>query len=127
MTTWVNDGFVGELFKLTGSSMPPPPSGVEPPPLWGLEAHVAEVFGAAGVSAVVARETVNFDFPSIEDAVRRYAEDFGPFVMARRTLEPQNRWEAFLEEFGELVRRFNPVHDGSATIESDYFVITVER
>ena len=48
MTTWVNDGFVGEMFKLTGSFMPAPPPGVEPPPLWGVEAHVEEVFSAAG-------------------------------------------------------------------------------
>jgi SAM-dependent methyltransferase len=127
MTTWVNDGFVGELFTLTGAAMPPPPPGVEPPPLWGVEAHVTEVFGAAGVSSSISRETVDFDFPSVEDAVRRYAEDFGPFVMAHRVLEPQNRWEAFLEEFSGLVQRFNPLRDGSARIRSDYFVITVER
>ena len=36
MTTWVNDGFIGEMFKLTGSFMPPAPPGVEPPPLWGV-------------------------------------------------------------------------------------------
>lgn len=127
MTTWVNDGFVGEMFKLTGSYMPPPPPGVEPPPLWGIEAHVSEVFSAAGVSAALARETVEIDFPSVEDAVRHYAEDFGPFVMARRVLEPQNRWEAFLGEFGDLIRRFNSVADGSARIQSAYFIITVER
>jgi len=127
MTTWVNDGFVGEMFKLTGSFMPAPPPGVQPPPLWGVEAHVEEVFSTAGVSVAIARETVIFDFPSIEDAVRQYAEDFGPFVIARRALEPQNRWEAFLEEFSDLVRRFNPAQDGSAGIPSDYFIITVER
>jgi SAM-dependent methyltransferase len=127
MTTWVDDGFVGEMFKLAASFMPPPPPGVEPPPLWGVEAHVLEVFSAAGVSAAISRETVNFDFPSVDDAIRRYAEDFGPFVMARRALEPQNRWETFLEEFSELVRRFNPVQGGGARIESEYFMITVDR
>jgi ubiquinone/menaquinone biosynthesis C-methylase UbiE len=37
MTTWVNDGFAGELFTLTGSFLPPPPPGVQPPSLWGVE------------------------------------------------------------------------------------------
>jgi len=127
MTTWVSDGFIGEMFKLTGSFMPPPPPGVQPPPLWGFEAHVADMFSAAGVSPAIAREIVEFDFPSVEDAVSRYAEDFGPFVMARRTLEPQNRWGTFLEAFGDLVRRFNAAQDGSARMPSDYFVITVDR
>jgi SAM-dependent methyltransferase len=127
MATWANDGFAGELFKLTGSFMPPPPPGVEPPPLWGVEAHVAEVFGAAGVSPSVTRETVDFDFASVEDAVQQYAEDFGPFVVARGVLEPQGRWDDFVAAFRELVLRFNPAGDGTVRIRSDYFVITVDH
>lgn len=126
MTTWVDDGFAGELFKLTGSFLPPPP-GVQPPPLWGLEAHVAEMFGAAGVAPSIARETVVFPFDSIDDAVQEYARHFGPFVTARSLLEPQGRWHAFLDAFGDLLRRFNAADDGSARIPSDYFVITVDE
>ncbi len=127
MTTWVNDGFAGELFKLTGSFMPPPPPGVEPPPLWGVPEHIEEVFAAVGVKPAIAREAVTFEFPSVEEAVERYAADFGPFVMARTMLEPQGRWDEFLGAFGDLIRRFNPASDGSAQIRSEYFVITVDR
>jgi len=127
MVTWANDGFAGELFKLSGRFMPPPPPGVQPPPLWGVESHVAEVFGAAGVTPSIERETVEFLFESVEDAVHHYADDFGPFVMARRMLEPQGRWDEFLAAFAELVARFNAAGDDRATIRSDYFVITVER
>ena len=126
MTTWVNDGFVGEVFRLAGSFMPPPP-GVQPPPLWGVESHVAEVFGAAGVTPMLARESVDFDFPSVEDAVQEYADNFGPFVVARGALEPQGRWEEFLQAFTDLVRSFNTAGDGAARIRCDYFCITVER
>lgn len=125
MTAWVNDGFVGEMFTLTGAFMPPPPPGVQPPPLWGVEAHVREMFAAAGVTADIARETVGFDFASAKDFVREYADDFGPFVMARGVLEPQGRWEEFLEAFAVLVGRFNTAGDGKARIESEYFLITV--
>jgi SAM-dependent methyltransferase len=127
MTSWANDGFAGELFKLTGSFMPPPAPGVQPPPLWGIEEHIAQVFGSAGVTAVTARETVDFDFPSVDAAVQRYADDFGPFVIAREVLEPQERWGEFLQAFEDLIRRFNPVSDGTVRIGSDYFVISVER
>jgi hypothetical protein len=88
---------------------------------------VVEVFGAAGVSTSITRETVDFDFSSVEDAVQQYAEDFGPFVTARAVLEPQGRWEDFLEAFDDLIRRFNLARDGTANIRSDYFVITIER
>jgi len=127
MVTWANEGFAGELFKLSGRFMPPPPPGVQPPPLWGVESHVAEVFGAAGVKPSIERETVEFLFDSVQDAVRHYADDFGPFVMARGMLEPQGRWDEFLAAFAELVTRFNAAGDDRTTIRSDYFVITVER
>ena len=127
MTTWVNDGFAGELFKLTGAFMPPPPAGVEPPPSWGVPEHIEETFALAGVQPTIEREMVVFAFPSAEAAVEHYVEDFGPFVTARRMLEPQQRWEDFVDEFAALVRRFNRASDGAASIESDYFVITVDR
>jgi hypothetical protein len=102
MTTWVNDGFVGEMFKLTGAFLPPPPPGVEPPPLWGVEAHVREMFGAAGVSPELSRELAVLRFDSIEDAVREYEDHFGPFVMARSVLEPRGRWDGFVTAFRDL-------------------------
>jgi SAM-dependent methyltransferase len=127
MTTWINDGFVGEMFKLTGEFMPPPPPGLQPPPLWGVEDHVREMFAAAGASPSISRETVAFDFASVEDVVSEYANNFGPYVMARRVLEPEGRWDEFLERFGVLVGRFNRSDGGRAQVESQYFLITVDR
>lgn len=127
MTTWVNDGFVGEMFKLTGSFMPPPPPGTQVPPMWGVEAHVVDVFAAAGVEPVLTREVVGFEWDSVAETVRDYAENFGPFLMARSVLEPQGRWDEFLAAYGELVTRFNRAEDGTARLESEYFVIVVDR
>ena len=71
MTTWIDDGFVGEMFSLTGEFMPPPPPGLQPPPLWGAESHVREMFAAACASPSIAREVVSFDFATVEDVVQR--------------------------------------------------------
>lgn len=127
MTTWVNDGFNGELFKLMGASLPPPPPGVQPPPLWGVERHIEEMFARAGATPTIARESVELDFPSVEEALSQYANDFGPFVMARAVLEPQDRWADFLQAFSDLLHRFNSAREGSARIPADYFLITIER
>lgn len=127
MTTWQTDGFAGELFKLTAKYMPPPPSGVEPPPLWGVPDHINEVFGAAGAKPAIAPETVSFEFGSPEEMVELYENKFGLFVAARGLLEPQGRWEPFIGEFGDLVRRFNRATDGTTRVESAYFVITIDR
>ena len=127
MTTWVNDGFVGELFTLTGSFMPPPPPGVQPPPLWGVTAHIHDVFRAVDAEPSIEPETVAFRFDSVEDAVHQYTANFGPFVSARAVLEPQGRWAEFVGGFRELVDRFNAAADGTALVRSDYFVISVQR
>ena len=60
--------------------------------------------------------------------MRDYIENFGPFVMARRALEPQDRWLEFQEAFTSLVERFaEDGGDGTARINADYLLITVER
>jgi hypothetical protein len=126
-TTWVNGGFAGELFRLTGSFLPPPPVGVQPPPLWGVESPVHEVFEATGVTPGIAHETIELAFPSEADMVDDYAANFGPFVTARAVLEPQGRWAEFVQAFADLVRRFNLATDGTARVPAEYLLIIVER
>jgi SAM-dependent methyltransferase len=127
MTTWSNNGFAGELFKLAGRYLPPPPEGVQPPPLWGVDAHVEEMFGAVGATPKIEHMDVDFVFASEQSAVEHYTEHFGPYVMARSVLEPQGRWDDFVGDFGGLVGQFNASGDGGASISSEYLLITVER
>ena len=127
MTTWANDGYAAGLFKLNGAFLPPPPAGVQPPPLWGVESHVEEVFAAAGATPNIAHETVDVQFPSEAAAVEEYTTTFGPYVTARTVLEPQGRWPDFVEALAELVHNFNVATDGTVRISSDYFLITVDR
>ena len=126
MATWANDGFPGALFKLTGSFLPPPP-GVQPPPLWGVEEHVSEMFAAAGAEATMTRETVVFEWPSIEEGVGVYMRDFGPFVAARRALEPQGRWPEFVQAFTSLMESFDKGGAAGAKIAADWLLITAPR
>jgi hypothetical protein len=48
-------------------------------------------------------------------------------VTARTVLEPQGRWPEFVQALTDLVRRFNVAADGTVTIPSAYFLITVDR
>jgi SAM-dependent methyltransferase len=127
MTTWASEGFIGDIFKQMGAFAPPPPPGVQPPVLWGVDAHIDETFGAAGATPRIERETVDFLFPTLDATVRRYVEDFGPFVMARAALEPQGRWDEFQAAFANLVERSNVATDGSVRISAEYLLITVDR
>ena len=127
MTTWLDGGFAGELFELTASFLPASSSAGGPPAAWGSRKHVEDVFDAAGAQPSLERETAWLHFRSIEDAVRSYARDFGPFVLARTALDPDGRWDAFLAAFEYLVFRFAESIDDGMRIEAEYFLITVER
>ena len=95
--------------------------------MWGLADHARNMFAAAGTEPSITVETVDFSFSSVEESVRTYAEEFGPFVITRSVIEPQGRWDEFLGAFDALVRRFNTATDGTARVQSSYFVISVDR
>ena len=45
LANWTPEGFIGQMFKTLGRHLPPP-AGVQPPSLWGVEAHLHSLFGA---------------------------------------------------------------------------------
>ena len=52
MGNWIpNDptSFVSQLLKISSSFMPPPPEGFVSPMTWGVDTHIVERFGQAGV------------------------------------------------------------------------------
>src|SRR5206468_11339538 len=53
MGNWIpgDPTFVAQLLKISSSYSPPPPEGFVSPMTWGVETHVTERFGAAGIPA----------------------------------------------------------------------------
>jgi ubiquinone/menaquinone biosynthesis C-methylase UbiE len=81
MGNWTPEGFVGQMFQITARHAPPPP-GMQPPSLWGVEKVVAERLGA-GPGKIARLETtkqeLNFDYPfSPAEAVAFFRKYFGP-------------------------------------------------
>ncbi|MBA3327175.1 MAG: class I SAM-dependent methyltransferase [Solirubrobacterales bacterium] len=121
--TWTPEGFVGGMFKIMGSFLPPPPDFAQPPILWGTEDHVRECF--AGLDCEFERRTVRWTFASPEEMADFYEANFGPTVMAKALLEPQGRWGELRERFLEHVREAS-AEQGRAVIDGEYLV-TVAR
>src|ERR671910_2810696 len=70
LVNWTPQGHIGRILKAVGSRLPKPPEYVSPPPLWGDEAHVRELFAPAGVELEFERATNPFvGFGSPEDWV----------------------------------------------------------
>jgi ubiquinone/menaquinone biosynthesis C-methylase UbiE len=109
ITAWTPGGAMGEFFKTIGSYLPPPPPGVQPPLLWGSEAHVRTLFDGSGVELEFERLTVPAaEFATTEEAIEFMTSKFGPLIMARRMLEPAGRWPALLDDLRSFHERGEP-------------------
>jgi SAM-dependent methyltransferase len=125
MTTWDLEGMNGQLFVALSPFMPPPPDGVEPPTLWGVEEHVHECFAAAGREVTIERAAV--PMPAFEST--GHYTDFllrilGPVDLARPALEEAGRWADLRAAVRENFERFNEATDGSFEAAPAYFRIS---
>jgi SAM-dependent methyltransferase len=116
LCSWTPTGITGRMFQALGSFAPPPPAFAEPPLLWGDEDHVRGLFRGTDIALEFATESVPFaPFPSAEAAVAWNEENFGPTILLRAFLEPQDRWGACHEQLLGL-------YDPEASAE--YLVVT---
>src|SRR3954453_11635028 len=88
MGNWIpNDPtLVAQILKISSSYTPPPPEGFVSPMTWGVESHVIERFGAAGIPAErisFVRDRFIFDFPGTPPAfVNEFKTYYGPTMNA---------------------------------------------
>ena len=130
MTTWPPDSYVGEFFLAHVPFMPPPPPGFQPPILWGVEDHVRALFGD-GVSSLSFTRTLQVvdGHATPEALVAFYQQNFGPTIMAYRSLgDDAARRAEFDEALLELATRANLAPAGEhARWEFEYALIVATR
>jgi ubiquinone/menaquinone biosynthesis C-methylase UbiE len=124
IAAWKPEGTIGRFFGLVGSHMPPPPPNVEPPPLWGSEDHVTELFAGTGVEPEFSDGVAEMVFDSPEGALELYSTKFGPMVMAKAALEPQGKWEALADDLLGYYRDESEERDGSYVLAAEYLRTT---
>jgi SAM-dependent methyltransferase len=116
---WTLEGMIGQLFAITGSFMPPPPEGFQPPPLWGTEEHVRELFEPLGFELEFEHKVNVFTDESVEAYSEHFADNFGPMVTARATIGDETFAE-LTAATTELFRNANQATDGSMRTEGPY-------
>jgi SAM-dependent methyltransferase len=126
VAAWEPDGFVGRLFRISASYMPPPPEGFQPPVMWGTEEHMRALFGPSGAELTFEHRTVPFGHDSAEAWMERDERILGPTVLAKAALEQQGRYGELRRELLELHEEVNEASDGSFLARAEYLV-TVAR
>ena len=86
MLNWTPEGMIGALFKTMGPFAPAPPPGAQPPPLWGGEEHVKELFGERiDFRSTLEREILEITaFEHPHDYGEHFKAKYGPTIAARK-------------------------------------------
>jgi ubiquinone/menaquinone biosynthesis C-methylase UbiE len=126
MANWTPNGFVGEMFRVTGKHVPPPP-GLRPPALWGTEERLQELFGDLAVATqVFRRRNFVFRYRSVDHWLEVFRTYYGPVAKAFAALDAEHQ-QAYADDLRALVARFNRAHDGTVAVPSDYLEVVIIR
>jgi SAM-dependent methyltransferase len=128
LCSWTPEGAIGDFFRTVGAHLPPLPGFVDPPPLWGVEEHVRQLFRGTGLELEFARESWDIAHDSPDDAVGCYATAFGPVVEARRLAEAQGTWPELRADMLALFERHaTPAGAPQVVFPAEYLVALGRR
>ena len=132
MGNWIpNDPtLVAQILKISSAYSPPPPEGFVSPMTWGVESHVLERFGAAGVpkdAITCARDTFTFDFDGTAAGfVAEFRDYYGPTMNAFDAAAKNGRADALQAELEALFKsQTKRGRDDRTTIDATFLRVTV--
>lgn len=132
MGNWIpNDPtFVSQLLTISSAFMPPPPEGFVSPMTWGVDTHIIDRFGQAGVpkeKISVIKDTYHFlssdKSPAyFIDTFRRF---YGPTMNAFEAAQKNGKTEELHNQLLELANAQNKSVDGGTSIPATFLRVTV--
>ena len=125
LANWTPDSLIGRMFKVLGRYVPPP-AGVQPPSLWGTEAHLRDLFGTAAASVQTTPRHFNFRYRSASHFVDIFRTWYGPVNRAFAAQTPAQA-ETLAAELVDLLNSLNRAGPGSLVVPSAYLEVVVTR
>src|SRR5262249_8658132 len=132
MGNWIpNDPtFVSQLLKVSTAFMPPPPEGFVSPMTWGVESHIIERFGQAGVpkeNISMAKDTYYFAHSekSPEQFIELFEAFYGPTMNAVEAARKNGRADELHNQLVELAKTQNRNGDAGTFIPATFMRVTV--
>ena len=133
MCNWIpNDttSFVSQLLKISSSFMPPPPEGFVSPMTWGVDTHIIERFGQAGVpkeKISMVKDTYSFISPdkSPADVIESFRRFYGPTMNAFEAAQKSGKVEELHSQLLELAKAQNKSIGSGTSILATFLRVTV--
>jgi len=125
LANWTPDGFIGQLFRVVGSHVPPP-TGIASPAQWGTESYLSSLFGADAERIRAERRHFAFRYRSAAHWVQVFRDYYGPTHKAFAALDAPHA--ARLEsDIVALLERMNVAGPGSLVVPAEYLEIVVTK
>jgi ubiquinone/menaquinone biosynthesis C-methylase UbiE len=133
MGNWIpgDPTLVAQILKISSAYTPPPPEGFISPMLWGVEDHVTDRFGKAGIAKEnisFIKDTFTFNAPySPSDFVTEFRNYYGPTMNAFEAAEKNGKAAALQSELEDLFNRQNKsVNNDTTSIPATFLRVTVK-
>jgi SAM-dependent methyltransferase len=128
MLNWTPEGMIGALFRTMGPYAPAPPPGAQPPPLWGSEAHVGELFGDRLELHTLERDVLEITaFERPGDYGEHFKQRYGPTIAARANARRNEREAEFEEALDRFCDEWNRGTAEAARFEKEYLIAVGTR
>jgi ubiquinone/menaquinone biosynthesis C-methylase UbiE len=124
LANWTPDSFIGKLFKLIGTYVPPAP-GMKSPALWGNKAHLDALFAPSAAVTAQSRKFM-FRYKSPKHWVDVFRDYYGPVVKAFAAIDPQAR-TALEQDLFYLINKLNVASDGTLVLPSEYLEVVIVK
>ena len=132
MGNWIpNDPtFVAQVLKISSAFTPPPPEGFVSPMMWGVDSHIIERFGQAGVAKEkisLRKDTFHFISPNESPArvIELFRRFYGPTMNAFEAAEKNGKVDELHSQLVELATSQNTNSDGGTSIPATFLRVTV--
>lgn len=133
MGNWIpgDPTLVAQILKISSSYTPPPPEGFISPMLWGVESHVIERFGNAGIdkdSISFLRDTYTFNFNGTpSEFVALFKNYYGPTMNAFEAAAKNDKADQLQNELQQLFTGQNQSGiANTTTIPATFLRVTVQ-
>ena len=128
LLSWTPEGMIGALFATMAPFVPTPPPGAQPPPLWGDEEHVDELFGDRVAFRTRERGVLDVTaFRHPQDYGGHFKERYGPTIAARANAARNGREDEFDEALARFCDEWNRGTPDHARFEMEYLLAVGTR